>query len=56
MSANGFKLKPVKKTKTNDAINITLDSKHKEIMSEFEKDNGEAIPSLKEEKSILLNH
>ena len=54
MSANGFKIKPLKKTKTNDSINITLDSKHKEIMSEFEKDNGETIPSLKEEKVNII--
>ena len=37
MSANGFKVKPIKKLKTNDLINVTLDGKHKEIMNNFEK-------------------
>ena len=54
MSANGFKVKPAKKTKTNDSINVTLDGKHKEIMTKFEKDSTQTIPELQEQKTELI--
>tara|TARA_Y100000816_G_scaffold227267_1_gene172317 strand:+ start:1093 stop:2238 length:1146 start_codon:yes stop_codon:yes gene_type:complete len=54
MSANGFKIKPIKKLKTNDLINVTLDGKHKEIMNNFEKDDTETIPELQEKKAKLI--
>ena len=54
MSANGFKVKPVKKIKTNDLINVTLDGKHKEIMNNFEKDDKETIPELQQKKAELI--
>ena len=54
MSANGFKVKPIKKLKTNDLINVTLDGKHKEIMNNFEKDDTETIPELQEKKAKLI--
>ena len=56
MSANGFKFKPVKKSKTSDSINVTLDGKHKEIMSCFEEDDNENIPNLQQQKADLIKN
>ena len=54
MSANGFKVKPIKKLKTNDLINVTLDGKHKEIMNNFEKEDSETIPELQKKKAEVI--
>jgi hypothetical protein len=50
-----FKPKTMKKIKVNKKDTITLDSKHKEIMGEFSKDENDVLPSLKEEKITLKN-
>lgn len=49
-----FKPKPVKKIKINKKNSTTLDGKHKEFLSEFNKDEHEHIPKLKEERQELL--
>jgi len=54
MSTNGFKMKPVKKPKIADSINITLDGKHKEIMDGFQQDMVECIPTLQSEKASII--
>ena len=54
MSANGFKTKPVKKTKINEPIAVTLDGKHREIMNKFQEDDIESIPKLQEEKVNII--
>lgn len=54
MSANGFKVKSVKKQKPTDIVNITLDGKHKEIMGTIQKNQEEEIPNLKDEKSQII--
>ena len=54
MSTNGFKVKTVKKTKNTDIINITLDGKHKEIMSNIQKSQEVEIPDLQNEKTQII--
>jgi hypothetical protein len=48
-----FKPKPEKKIKLNKKTSITLDSKHKDYINEFTKDDKDRIPFLKEEKNNL---
>ena len=48
-----FKQKAIKKIKVCKKYNATLDSKHKEFVSEFTKDELDIIPKLKEERSKL---
>ena len=48
-----FKPKTVKKIKVCKKYTTTLDSKHKEFMDEFDKDEFENIPKLKSEKYNL---
>lgn len=50
-----FKPKPVKKIKINKKNSTTLDGKHKEFLNEFNKDEHEHIPKLKEERQELLD-
>jgi hypothetical protein len=54
-----FKPKTAKKIKINKKKTTTLDGKHKEIMNEFNKDEEDHIPRLREERenirTILLN-
>jgi hypothetical protein len=50
-----FKPKTTKKIKFNNKDSITLDGKHKEILTEFCKDDNDKIPNLKNEKKELLN-
>jgi len=47
-------MKPVKKPKIADSINITLDGKHKEIMDGFQQDMVECIPTLQSEKASII--
>lgn len=42
-----FKPKSVKKLKFNKKTSVTLDSKHKEFLNEFNKDEFDTIPNLK---------
>ena len=49
-----FKPKPEKKIKINKKTSITLDSKHKDYINEFTKDDKDRIPFLKEEKNNLF--
>jgi hypothetical protein len=55
-----FKPKTGKKIKFNKKSSITLDSKHKEFLNEFSKDEQNKIPELKIErqhlKDLLLNN
>ena len=51
-----FKPKPEKKIKINKKTSITLDSKHKDYINEFTKDDKDRIPFLKEEKNNLFKH
>lgn len=48
-----FKPKTAKKIKYNKKSAITLDSKHKEFLNEFSKDEHNKIPDLKQEKKDL---
>jgi len=48
-----FKPKSNKKFKFNKKSTITLDSKHKEFINEFSKDETNTIPELKIERQIL---
>jgi hypothetical protein len=48
-----FKPKSTKKIKYNKKASITLDTKHKEFLNEFNKDEEDRIPDLKLEKYIL---
>ena len=50
-----FKPKPNKKIKFNKQKTITLDSKHKEFLNEFSKNDNDKIPDLKAEKKELEN-
>jgi hypothetical protein len=49
-----FKPKATKKIKICKRYSTTLDGKHKEIMTDFSKDECDIIPRLKEEKHQLL--
>jgi hypothetical protein len=48
-----FKPKTNKKIKFNKKTAITLDTKHKEFLNEFNKDDKNRIPELKFERSII---
>ena len=48
-----FKTKTNKKIKFNKKTAITLDTKHKEFLNEFNKDDKNRIPELKFERSII---
>lgn len=48
-----FKPKATKKIKVCKKYTTTLDTKHKEIVEEFDKDETDMIPKLKEEKMNL---
>ena len=48
-----FKPKPNKKLKFNKKTSITLDTKHKEFLNEFSKDENVVIPELKLERQEL---
>jgi hypothetical protein len=49
-----FKPKATKKIKVCKRYSTTLDGKHKEIMTDFSKDEFDIIPRLKEEKETLI--
>lgn len=49
-----FKPKATKKIKVCKRYSTTLDGKHKEIMTDFSKDEFDIIPRLKEEKHQLI--
>ena len=48
-----FKPKTIKKIKYNKKVSVTLDSKHKEILNDFSKDENNIIPELQFEKYEL---
>jgi hypothetical protein len=48
-----FKPKNLKKFKVNKKTSTTLDGKHKEFINEFNKDEMDRIPKLKNEKSQI---
>jgi hypothetical protein len=48
-----FKPKTTKNIKYNKKASITLDTKHKEFLNEFNKDQEDRIPELKLEKQVL---
>ena len=48
-----FKPKPSKKIKFNKKTSVTLDTKHKEFLNEFTKDENNKIPELKLERQEL---
>jgi len=48
-----FKPKPSKKIKFNKKTSVTLDTKHKEFLNEFSKDETNIIPELKIERKKL---
>ena len=48
-----FKPKTVKKIKVNKKNSTTLDGKHREFVNEFNKDENDRIPKLKEEKALI---
>lgn len=50
-----FKPKSNKKIRFNKKTNITLDTKHKEFLNEFTKDENNNIPYLKYEREDLRN-
>jgi hypothetical protein len=50
-----FKPKANKKIKVCKRYSTTLDGKHKEIMTDFSKDEFDIIPRLKEEKQTLID-
>jgi hypothetical protein len=50
-----FKPKSTKKIKVNKKTSTTLDGKHREFINEFNKDESDKIPSLKEERKELKN-
>jgi hypothetical protein len=50
-----FKPKANKKIKMNKKSSTTLDGKHKEFISEFNQDELNTIPSLKQERDVLKN-
>lgn len=48
-----FKPKATKKIKVSKKYTTTLDSKHRDFIEEFDKDETDVIPKLKEEKMLL---
>ena len=48
-----FKPKTNKKVRYNKRSAITLDTKHKEILTQFSKDDEDIIPNLKYERQLL---
>lgn len=48
-----FKPKPVKKIRLSKKHATTLDGKHKEFLNEFNKDEIDKMPKLKQERNIL---
>jgi hypothetical protein len=48
-----FKPKATKKIKVCKKYTTTLDTKHKEFVEEFDKDDNDIVPRLKEEKALL---
>ena len=50
-----FKPKSAKKIKYNKKSAITLDTKHKEFLNDFNKDDEYRIPNLKLERQVLKN-
>ena len=50
-----FKPKTTKKIKVNKKSIVTLDGKHNEFINEFNKDEQDKIPKLKNEKGEILN-
>jgi hypothetical protein len=50
-----FKPKTTKKIKVNKKSIVTLDGKHNEFINEFNKDEQDKIPKLKNEKVEILN-
>ena len=50
-----FKPKTTKKIKVNKKSIVTLDGKHNEFINEFNKDEQDKIPKLKNEKVQVLN-
>jgi hypothetical protein len=50
-----FKPKTTKKIKVNKKTSTTLDGKHKEFINEFNKDEQDKIPKLKNEKKEIMN-
>jgi hypothetical protein len=51
-----FKPKPSKKIKFNKKSSITLDTKHKEFLNEFSKNENSVIPELKLERKQLKDN
>ena len=52
---SSFKPKTTKKIKVNKKSIVTLDGKHNEFINEFNKDEQDKIPKLKNEKGEILN-
>ena len=50
-----FKPKTIKKIKYNKKNAVTLDSKHKEFINEFAKDEHNRIPELQNERMKIKN-
>ena len=50
-----FKPKTTKKIKVNKKSIVTLDGKHNEFINEFNKDEQDKIPKLKNERREILN-
>lgn len=49
-----FKMKPAKNIKVSKKNSTTLDGKHREFINEFNKDEHDKLPKLKQEKEELL--
>ena len=50
-----FKQKPQKKIKVNKKSLSTLDTKHRDIINNFAKQESENIPKLKQERDNIIN-
>jgi hypothetical protein len=50
-----FKPKATKKIKFNKKASVTLDSKHREFLNEFSKDEHNKIPELKAERQEIID-
>jgi tetrahydromethanopterin S-methyltransferase subunit B len=50
-----FKVKPQKKIKFDKKTAVTIDSKHREIVNDLDKDINERIPDIKSEIYELNN-
>ena len=48
-----FKPKSNKKIQVNKKTQVTLDSKHKEFLNDFTRDNNSIMPELKVERKNL---